>query len=49
MHQMGHAHPQMTYGVYSKVIRPEDRERLRALVGGGIASSPPDPTAVASV
>ncbi len=34
MAQMGHTSPQMTLGLYAKAIRPEDRERLRALWNG---------------
>ncbi len=33
MAQMGHTDPAITIGIYSKVMRPEDRARLRAIVG----------------
>jgi len=34
MAQMGQTSPTMTLGLYAKGIRPEDRERLRALADG---------------
>ncbi|HXB16416.1 MAG TPA: tyrosine-type recombinase/integrase [Solirubrobacteraceae bacterium] len=35
MAQAGHTDPAITIGIYSKPMRPEDGERLRALVDGG--------------
>jgi hypothetical protein len=32
--QMGHTSPTVTLGLYAQAIRPEDPERLRALVEG---------------
>jgi hypothetical protein len=34
MGQMGHTSPTITLGLYSKPVRPEDRDRLRALADG---------------
>ncbi len=34
MAQMGHTDPAITIGIYSKVMRAKDRERLQVLVGG---------------
>ena len=43
MEQLGHTDPKVTLGIYARVMRRSegDRERLRALVDGGVSTVVP--------